>query len=183
MDDTSNILSLSCLLSSYFLKTNNTYCPYCLIWSHCLALLFQSSLLVTIGVLCKITLRRVFLCANLINALSPLLCPPWCRPIINHLHKPLLRDSPEKAADMFKVPLYLPLPLWMPVISARSALFGSFITHAVPKTWRAVLICVFSALYCVKHVWGTLKNVDIYEHKCISLAHVSLNDQYRVASV
>lgn len=37
---------------------------------------------------------------------SPLLCsPPWCWNAINHLHKPLLWDRPEKTADMYKVPV------------------------------------------------------------------------------
>ena len=71
----------------------------------------------------------------------------------------------------------------MLVISTRNALFGSFITCAVPKSWRAVLICEFSALQRVKQVWGALKNVDIYEHKCISLGHLLLSDQYGMASV
>lgn len=45
----------------------------------------------------EITLRRILLCANLINALSlPSFVPPWCKPTINHLHKAPLWDNPGK---------------------------------------------------------------------------------------
>lgn len=72
-----------------------------------------------------------------------------------------------------------PISLRTPVISTRNALFGSFITCAVPKSWRAVLICAFSAPRRVKQPRAQhWKMLTFMSKNAFHGGHLLLSDQY-----
>lgn len=95
----------------------------------------------------EITLRSL-LCANLINALClHSFVPPWCRHAINHLHKPLLWDSPEKSWHVQSSTL--PFSLSLEACDFHQECFIWILYYmCCPKVLKGSFntVCVFSAL-------------------------------------